>query len=386
MVDITQLQQAFHHTFSKSPRLFRAPGRVNLIGEHTDYNEGYVLPIALHFSTYVAGAARNDRLVRVHSLDFNEQGEFNLDNPQPPHPGNWLNYVEGVARSLEAEGNQLSGADLLIQSEVPIGGGLSSSAALEISTGFALLNLAGLPVNRLALAKAGQQAEHLYVGANVGLMDQLTSVFGHRNSALLIDCRSIEMMQIPLTYPGLSIVVCDTNVKHKLSASEYNTRRKECEQAVEILKVHLPSIQALRDVTLEDFERLKIHLPEPLQKRCRHVITENARTLAAAYSLRNSEIDVMGKLMFESHESLKNDYQVSCAELDLLVDTAANISGVFGARLTGGGFGGCTVNFVRNETIQLFRKTIETAYQKNFQLTPTLYVVETGNGVEEVEA
>ncbi len=249
MVDSSDLYHLFERKYGCAPRLFRAPGRVNLIGEHTDYNEGFVLPMAINYSTVVAGALRNDRVVRVCSLDFNEQFEFDLNDSVSPQQGLWLNYVEGVARSLEFAGTRLKGADLLITSDVPIGGGLSSSAALEISVGFALLRLSEQPIDRIALAKAGQRAEHEYVGAKVGLMDQLTAAFGLRDSALLIDCRSFEITPIAMHTSSLAIVVCDTNIKHKLAASEYNTRRAECEQAVKILQAYLPDIRALQKVS-----------------------------------------------------------------------------------------------------------------------------------------
>jgi galactokinase len=384
MLDVSDLYHQFERRYGRQPRLFQAPGRVNLIGEHTDYNEGFVLPTAINYSTVVAGALREDRVVRVCSLDFNEEFEFDLNLSASPQQGLWLNYVEGVARSLEFAGRQIKGADLLIKSEVPIGGGLSSSAALEISVGFALLSLSEQKIDRITLAKAGQRAEHEYVGAKVGLMDQLTSAFGRRDSALLIDCRSFEITPIAMDTSSIAIVVCDTNIKHKLSASEYNTRRAECEQAVKILTAFLPHLRALRDVSGNDFQQYEEHLPEPIRRRCRHVVTENARTLAAANALRNNEIEVMGELMFESHRSLKDDYEVSCRELDLLVEFAANIDGVIGARMTGGGFGGCTVNIVRKEAAEQFSHTISRQYQNTTDIVPTIYYVEPSAGAGEI--
>jgi galactokinase len=384
MLDVSDLYHQFERQYGRQPRLFQAPGRVNLIGEHTDYNEGFVLPTAINYSTVVAGAWREDRVVRVCSLDFNEEFEFDLNHSASPQQGLWLNYVEGVARSLELAGREIKGADLLIKSEVPIGGGLSSSAALEISVGFALLSLSEQKIDRITLAKAGQRAEHEYVGAKVGLMDQLTSAFGRRDSALLIDCRSFEITPIAMDTSSLAIVVCDTNIKHKLSASEYNTRRAECEQAVKILKAFLPHLRALRDVSGNDFQQYEEHLPEPIRRRCRHVVTENARTLAAANALRKNDIEVMGELMFESHRSLKDDYEVSCRELDLLVEFAANIDGVIGARMTGGGFGGCTVNFVRKEVAEQFSHTISRKYKNTTDIAPTIYDVEPSEGAGEI--
>jgi galactokinase len=384
MIDVRNLSHLFESRYGRKPRLFQAPGRVNLIGEHTDYNEGFVLPVAINYATVVAGALRDDRVVRVCSLDVNEEFAFDLNGSALHRQGSWLNYVEGVARSLEVVGIRLKGADLLIQSDVPIGGGLSSSAALEISAGIALSSLCELKIDRIALAKAGQRAEHEYVGAKVGLMDQLTSAFGIRDSALLIDCRSYEINAIAMDTSSIAIVVCDTNVKHKLSASEYNTRRAECEQAVEILKAFLPGIKALRDVSVNEFQQYEQKVPEPINRRCRHVITENARTLAAAHALRKNRIEEMGELMFASHRSLKDDYEVSCRELDLLVELAANTDGVIGARMTGGGFGGCTVNFVRKNAVEQFRHIISRKYQQATDLAPTIYQVEPSDGAAEI--
>ena len=385
MIDRGELGRIFRDRYGREPRLFRAPGRVNLIGEHTDYNDGFVMPIALNYATYVAGSRREDQLVRVRSLDVGEQFEFDLAQAEVSSPGGWLNYVEGVAHSLAAQGSDLCGADLLIQSEVPIGGGLSSSAALEISVGFALLRLSGLPVDGMALAKAGQKAEHDYVGAKVGLMDHLASVFGQKDTALLIDCGSLSIHRIPMNLDGLSIIVCDSRVRHHLATSAYNTRRAECEQAVEILRRRMPDIKALADVSVSDYERWKEDLPEPIRRRCRHVVTENARTLAAAHALEKGEIDSFGHLMLESHRSLRDDYEVSCPELDLLVESAAGITGVSGSRMTGGGFGGCTVSLVAHSRLEDFRRQIESRYQTVFAKSPIFHTVHAGSGAEEIE-
>src|SRR5262245_17468064 len=267
MINPEAVKAVFKEMYGREPRLFRAPGRVNLIGEHTDYNDGFVLPMAIDRSTYAAGTARDDRLVRVYSATVQEQMTFDLDNPGQPHRGIWLDYVEGVAQALlsrlKDDGKHLRGADLLLMSDVPTGGGLSSSAALEISVGLALLALSGIEPDHKLLALAGQQAEHDYVGAKVGIMDQWTSVHGVRGSALLIDCRSLETGVIPLDTSEVAIVVCDSHVKHELAASEYNTRRAECERGVELLREFLSGIRALRDVSLSEFERYETHLPEP---------------------------------------------------------------------------------------------------------------------------
>jgi galactokinase len=386
MVDVQALRQKFRELYGRTPRLFRAPGRVNLIGEHTDYNDGFVLPMAINHSTFVAGAARTDNRVRVHSLDFNEQYEFDLADSTRVSQAHWLDYVEGVARSLKEGGTRLTGADLLIQSEVPIGGGLSSSAALEISTGFALLRLSGAQLDLVKLAKAGQRAEHDYVGAKVGIMDQMAAVFGRKGFAIFLDCRTLETSLIPLNTEKAAVVVCDSRIKHALASSEYNKRRAECEEGVAILKTYLPHITALRDVSVEEFQQLEKNLPEPVVRRCRHVVTENERTLKAVQALGEDDLKMFGQLMLASHQSLRDDYEVSCKELDILTEIASEIPGVLGARMTGGGFGGCTVNVVERSAVERFCDTVSQKYQEATQLITTIYVIDSGNGVEEVQS
>ncbi len=387
MIDRAQLRRAFQGLYRREPRLFRAPGRVNLIGEHTDYNDGFVLPMALERETVVAAAPRADRRVRVHALDLDEQAEFDLDQPGAQRRGTWLDYVEGVAQALIRRGVQLTGCDLALRSDVPAGAGLSSSAALEVSTGLALVSLAGAPVDRVQLALAGQEAEHVYVGANVGIMDQFIAALGQAGHALLIDCRALTTTPIPVDTARTLVVICDTRVKHDLAASEYNERRAECEQGVEILRrAALPSISALRDVSVAEFERYQELLPEIVRRRCRHVVTENARTLAAAAALKADELAQMGQLMYASHESLRRDYEVSCAELDALVEIAASRTDItLGARMTGGGFGGCTVNLVRRAALAEFSEVVTGEYARRVGHEPHIYVSEAGAGAYEVE-
>jgi len=386
MTNPDQLRQAFNALYSSEPRLFRAPGRVNLIGEHTDYNDGFVLPMAIDLSTLTAGATRDDRTVRVYSLNVAEQFEFNLDLPGMRRRGIWPDYVEGVARMLEADGVRLRGADLLVSTDVPVGAGLASSAALEISVGFALLSLSGVEIDRAALAQAGQKAEHEYVGARVGIMDQLTATLARRHHAMLIDCRTLATTYLPLDTSDAAVVVCDSGVKHDLAASEYNTRRAECELGVELLRQFIPRIRALRDVSADDFSKYETHLPEPVRRRCRHVITENQRTLDAAAALRSGNLEELGRQMVGSHLSLRHDYEVSCFELDTLVSAALLTDGVIGARMTGGGFGGATVNLVRRDAIEGFRDAISREYQSAKGVSPAIYLVEAGQGAEEIVA
>ncbi len=384
MVDADEVRRSFRELYGAEPRVFRAPGRVNLIGEHTDYNEGFVLPVAIDRETLVAARAREDRRVRVHSLNQNEGAEFDLDNPGPTRRGLWLDYVEGVARALERRGVRLRGADMALLSDVPVGAGLSSSAALEVSTGLALSSVAGQVIGPVTLALSGQEAEHTYVGAQVGIMDQFIAALGRKGHALLIDCRTLEASPVPLDTSEVAVVICDSKVKHALAASEYNTRRAECERGVALLKAALPDIKALRDVSVEEFQRHEGLLPEPVRRRCRHIVTENARTLDAAEALRRVDLREMGRLMYLSHESMRDDYEISCRELDVLVEIASALEGVLGARMTGGGFGGCTVNLVRRGALDAFRAAVLERYRRATQIEPAIYVSEASAGACEV--
>ncbi len=383
-VDPGRVRDRFTELHDAEPRLFAAPGRVNLIGEHTDYNDGFVLPTAIDRTTVVAAAPREDRRITVCSLNLGETRELDLDEPAGGSAGTWLAYVEGVARTLESRGLRLRGADLVLESDVPEGAGLSSSAALEISTGLAMTSISGLEVDRIALALAGQEAEHRYVGTMSGIMDQYVAALGRAGHALLIDCRALEATPIPVETNDYALVICDTNVKHSLASTEYNTRRAECEQGVAILRSVLPSIRALRDVTEQDLAEHAGLLPEPIRSRCRHVVTENARTLAAVEALRRGDFRSMGELMAASHRSLRDDYEVSCAELDTMVEIASGIDGVVGARMTGGGFGGSTVNFVRRDVLGRFRGTITEEYRRRCGREAGVYVAEIGEGAHEV--
>jgi len=338
------VRSAFQRRFGGEPRVFSAPGRVNLIGEHTDYNQGFVLPMAIDRRTTVAAAPRSDRRIVAYSETLNDEFVVDLDRPGPVGRGVWGDFVEGTARALIARGVPVVGADLLVTSDVPAGAGLSASAALEISVGLALSTLAGKgDLDRVTLALAGQAAEHEYVGTLCGIMDQYIAALGVEGGALLIDCRSLEPRVVRMELGGASIVVCDTRVKHELASSAYNQRRSECEQAAAVFARRLPAVVALRDVSVDDFERFATDLGEPLLRRARHVVTENARTLAAADLLERGELDRLGSLMVASHASLRDDYEVSSPELDLAVEVALSVPGVYGARMTGGGFGGCAI-------------------------------------------
>lgn len=379
------LRSSFRQLYGKEPRLFSAPGRVNLIGEHTDYNEGFVLPMAADRRTYVAAASRDDRCFSVYSFNLEEDGQFELNKKISPPRKRWLAYIEGVARLLVEKGINLKGADIAISSELPMGAGLSSSAALEIAVGFALLKLTETRVDLMQLAQAAQEAEHLFVGTRSGLMDQLTATFAVKNHALLIDCRSLERKATPVNLPAMAVVVCDTRIKHELATSAYNERRHECEQAVEILRKKKPNIRSLRDVSIDDLEQYGGLLPETLQRRVRHVVTENQRTLLASEALPRGDADRLGQLMYESHDSLRNDYEVSCRELDIMVALARQQEGVSGARMMGGGFGGSTVNLVRRDTLEQFARAVSDGYTWATGLVPVVIPVEADEGVCELE-
>ena len=381
MVDPVALANNFASVYGAPPKIFSAPGRVNLIGEHTDYNEGFVLPMAIDRRTYVAAAPRTDERVRIGTLDLDDSAEFDLDQPTTQIEKKWLAYVAGTAWVLRRRQFRLCGAALMIASDVPIGGGLSSSAALEVSVGKALVSIAGTEIDPVTLALACQEAENVFVGARCGNMDQLTAALGQKNHALLIDCRSLETRQIPLHQLDAEIVVCNTNVKHDLASSAYNQRRAECEQGVVILKQKLPSITSLRDVSNEDFAALEDNLPEPIRRRCRHVITENQRTLLASEACAQGDKIELGRLMKLSHESLRDDYKVSCFELDTIVELAWSHPAVFGARMTGGGFGGCSVNLVAPQQVTNFSEFITDGYRRATRLDPEIFVVKADEGV-----
>jgi len=368
---------------NRQQRLFRAPGRVNLIGEHTDYNDGFVMPVAINFSTWVTLYSLDEHRLEFKSDSFRDQAVLDLDHLQISPRGDWSDYPIGVALMLTRLGYELKGARLIISTEVPIGSGLSSSAALEVATAVSLTTHSDITIDPVELALLCQRAENEFVGARVGIMDQFASIFGKVNKALLLDCRSLEFRQLPLSNKT-QLVICNTMVKHELASSAYNERRTQCEEGVARLKPLIPNVRALRDVSSAQLEANRKALPELIYRRCKHVVTENERVLAAADALDQDDLDRFGQLMNQSHESLRVDYEVSCTELDLLVEIARKVPGVLGARMTGGGFGGCTVNLVDRDSVEQFKDTVSTAYQESTGLNPEIYVCSAVNGAEEV--
>ena len=360
-------------------RIYRAPGRVNLIGEHTDYNDGFVMPAAIDLYTQVTIEPRDDRRLLIHSNSFADDVEIDLDS-NPIARAQWSDYVRGVALMIERAGYRLKGAKLEIRSDVPIGAGLSSSAALEVAAGYALLECSDQKVDRPELAKLCQQAENEFVGMRCGIMDQFIACLGRAGHALMLDCRSLEYRLLPMP-ADVQLVICNTMIRHELAASEYNKRRSECEAGVQHLSRFLPAVRALRDVTVDDLERCGAYLPKVIYKRCRHVITENCRVVEAAAALERGDLHAFGELMAESHNSLRDDYEVSCVELDTMVELAAQVEGVYGARMTGGGFGGGTINLVRADCVDRFKETVTQRYQRATGIATEIYVCSAANGV-----
>jgi galactokinase len=384
MTRLSSIAERFRSRFNADPRVFRAPGRVNLIGEHTDYNDGFAMPAAIEFYCWVAIAPRDDRKLDLYSEEFSASAEADLASPAIAPTKSWSDYPIGVAVELEKAGIRLRGANLLIESEVPIGAGLSSSAAIEVATALALADLAGASsFDRVQLARLCRKAENEFVGARVGIMDQFVSLHGQKDHALLLDCRSLtfESLAIP---DSVKLVICNTMVKHELAFGEYNRRRADCEEAVRRLATVLPGIRALRDVNLVQLEQHRALLSDVIYKRALHIVSEDERVLDSAQALRAGDIERFGKRMGESHRSLRDLYEVSCRELDLMVDLAYQQKGVYGARMTGGGFGGATINLVDARYAGEFKEKIGRAYQKETGLMPQIYICKPAEGAGPV--
>jgi galactokinase len=375
----SKLKTLFAELYGSHPTLYRAPGRVNLIGEHTDYNDGFVMPAALDLYTYVAVGPRADRRLRIYSANLDESCDLDLDSIRPGKSGHWSDYVRGVAGVVESSGHKLRGADLAIISEVPLGAGLSSSAALEVSTAWALLTNSGIEVDRNAIPQMCQQAEHLYPETKCGIMDQFISCHGRAGHALMLDCRSLDFQLFPMPN-GVRLMVCNTMVRHEHASSGYNTRRRECEEGLQALKPVLPGIRALRDVTPADLEQHRGRLSPVIYKRVRHVVTENERVKTAAAALQSADLAQLGRLMAGSHQSLRDHYEVSTRELDLMVELANDQTGVYGARMTGGGFGGCTVNLVDSTEAEAVQQKLAQNYEARTGLRPTILICEASDG------
>ena len=376
------LTSAFRSRFGAEPTaILRAPGRVNLIGEHTDYNDGFVLPVAIDRDVRIAASRRTDRQVNLYSLNFDQLVSFDLDAIAPDTLATWSNYPRGVIKHLAEAGYRFGGIDAAIAGNVPVAAGLSSSAAIEIATATTVSDLYGLGVDPVQKAVICQRAENQFIGVNCGIMDQFISSLGRADHALLVDCRSLEYTLVPIASVGTSVLVADTTVKRGLAGSEYNVRRAQCEAGAARLAGLLGRpVRALRDVTLAEVDRFQSELPEVVGRRVRHVVSENERTLAGVAALRVGDLARFGQLMNESHRSLRDLYEVSCSELDVLVEAAWAVPGVYGARMTGAGFGGCTVAFVDTGAVAECVASVGDAYRARTGLTAQFHVCQVVDG------
>lgn len=359
---LDKIKQTFEQKFSSSPILVKSPGRVNLIGEHTDYNDGFVLPAAIDRYAYFAIKPNGLNDYRFYSYDFGRSFCTQVNSLEPSSEP-WANYLLGVIDQFAANGNEIPGFDCVFGGDVPIGAGMSSSAAIECGLAYALNHVYELGYAKMELAKIAQQAEHKYAGVKCGIMDQFASLHGMANHVLRLDCQTLQYEPFQLDMSHLSLILVNTGVKHSLASSEYNKRRAECTEGVEILKQYEPNITSLRDVDMDFIKHHKLEFNPIVWNRCTYVIEENERVLAACDALKEKDFSKFGSFMYQSHYGLRDKYEVSCHELDILVEISETIEGVVGARMMGGGFGGCTINLVENNSIEEFEKTIIAKYK-----------------------
>ena len=366
------------------PFIVRSPGRINLIGEHTDYNEGFVLPAAIDKEALLAVSLRDDNEIHLVAHDLKEKFSIQIDKLKPIGDLNWPNYVLGVVAQFVKKGLPVTGFNAVLTSDIPIGAGLSSSAAVECATAFALNELFQTNIDRMTLVKMAQIAEHEYAGVMCGIMDQFASMFGAENKVIRLDCRSMEYAYFPLEMHGLGIVLLDTNVKHSLASSEYNLRREQCETGVTLIQNKYPQVKSLRDATMVMVNE-SISKDNVVYKHCKYVVEEKQRLLDACTALQNHDTETFGKMMFATHDGLSNEYGVSCKELDFLVDQVRENKNVIGARMMGGGFGGCTINLVKEKEVDNLIDKIKPAYQQAMNLELKVHVVSLRNGTSVIE-
>ncbi len=381
---LEEIKSKYIELFSNNFSVYRAPGRINLLGEHTDYNDGFVLPASINKEIIFAVGKNNTKSTcNLYALNFSESFTFDI-NDMAPVDMQWPNYIMGVVAEIYKQGKVIEGFDMVFKGDIPIGAGLSSSAALESGTATALNNIFELNLDKISLVKIAQLAEHNYAGVKCGIMDQFASVMGKEKSAFKLDCRSLDYSYFPLELNNYQIILCDTQVKHSLAATEYNTRRLECEAGVEIIKEKNPSVNNLRDVSLELMRSYKNNMSHVIYNRCSYVVEENSRVIEATVALRNKNITRMGELMYQTHAGLSHKFEVSCKELDFLVDEAKKLNYVAGARMMGGGFGGCTINLVKRDSIETFKTAITTSYLNEFGVAAKIYEIEITNGAEKL--
>lgn len=374
----------FHDHFGGNSIVIKSPGRINLIGEHVDYNDGFVLPAAIDKAVYIAMGKKNSNGIRLYSDEYKQHIEVKLSEVRPSKSHPWTNYILGVVDQLKKRGYPIGGFDLVITGDIPLGAGLSSSAAVECATAFGVNELFGLNLHKLDLVKLSQQAEHEFAGVKCGIMDQFASMFGKAGHAIRLDCRSLEYEYIPLTFDGLSFVLFDTQVKHALASTAYNRRREECDEAIALIKRANPQIQSLRDCTLQMVDNALSYEDPILYKRAQFVLCEIDRVVQGCHDLEKKDSKSFGQKMFLSHEGLKVQYEVSCAELDFLIDQVKENQAVIGARMMGGGFGGCTINLVEKPAVDNIVSRLQQAYWNEFKLELKAYPVSVENGTDVV--
>ncbi len=383
IVEKSVIQQIYNNNFGLDPEVVvRAPGRINLIGEHTDYNAGYVLPGAINKAIWFAASRRNDPAFHFYAADLkelfvSENGETTFQKEK-----SWANYLLGVISEARKDGHSFNGVNLVFGSDIPLGAGLSSSAALESGCMFVIHALYQLGLHKMDIVKLAQRGENEFVGMKCGIMDMFASVFGKEGHLVRLDCRNLQYAYFPFDVPEVTLVLCDSGVKHALVDSEYNTRRAECEEGVRLLRRFDPAILTLRDVSPTFLANHKEILPQVVYQRCKYVVQEISRVEQACQALANHDMKSLGRLMYETHEGLQNDYQVSCPEMDFLVDEARKYSFVHGARMMGGGFGGCTINLVDNEALPDFITNLQSAYHHKYGIELKVYPVQLANGTE----
>ena len=385
------LKESFQENFgdTNNTKIVRAPGRVNLIGEHTDYNEGFVMPVAIDRDILIIGRKRNDKKIKLYSVDFNEFKEFDLNNLvenfDKPRIKHWSNYPAGVLYFLKKEGYDINGIECVISGNIPVGASLSSSAAFEVVTAFTAKLLYSIQISDIDLIKLAQKSENEYVGVKCGIMDQFISCVGKKGTALFLDCRNLQYEFVPLNIEGYKIVIFDTKKKRELVESAYNKRRNECEEGVEILGRFIPGIKALRDVTSQDFLKYKKYLSSDTAKRVEHVVFENERVERVKKLLAISDLTSLGKELNNSHISLRDLYEVSCFELDLLVETTLSMEGVLGSRMTGAGFGGCAISLIKEGSMDKVCNYTKEVYKSKTGIDPDIYICNSSDGVGEIK-
>jgi galactokinase len=382
-VDVERLKSIFREFYGEEPLMVRSPGRINIIGEHTDYNGGFVMPAAIDKAIYIGISKRNDEEIHLYAEDYKQTHTAKLTELKISEKV-WPNYILGVVDQLLKRGYRIGGFNLYIDGDVPLGAGLSSSAAVECAAAYALGQLFALSVSPLDIALIAQQAEHVFAGVSCGIMDQFASVFGKKDHAILLDCRSMDYQYIPLSLEGYQLLLLNTNVKHSLSDSAYNERKAQCEQGVAWVKNDYPEVTSLRDVDLDMLHQCVEQKDRNVYGKCRFVITENQRLLKAAAHLKEGNLEALGQLMLETHKRLSEDYEVSCKELDFLVNTVKDLDAVLGARMMGGGFGGCTLNIVKSEEIDNLVNMVSTEYLSEFGIKLDAYVVQTASGTSQI--